>query len=859
MKKRFYRTKKLLAALLTATLSFSVMGVTAFGAQTVYQQREQETVTRGVTYEKNSRMTTDGIQNIHVVTVDLTESTLELKEVESKKEYGLKETVWNMLADNGAVAGVNSDFFGMSGKYSAPFGPIVRNGELISAGTSINKERNEYGAYIKDEDGKSVFTYFKTSATFGNGERSMELASINKVTSMVYPICFDKNAAATTADLDKRFPGLVKFVVQDGKITYITWKGETVSVPDNGYLIVMSGDYYTNAASGFKVGDDVSMQVSATIDFDKIDTAFGGGGLLLNNGQTAAPSPIVAKGRQPRTAFGVSQDGKKAILMAVDGRGDSIGVTHQEMADLMRSYGAYDAMHLDGGGSTTMAVKTIEDPALEVKNTVSDGAQRKVINAVGVFQKAPVEQIQELVISPSHTHTQPGKAITFTVYGKDQYLHRIPIEPSMVKLEAIGIEGTWNGFNFTPSTTGTFSVRASYGASAQNNEIPIQGESEKTEQEEVATGIENTENITSAADTIDTENLESTENATNETDTESDTQGTADTDNQENQAVPSPAQFAAEVPNIRCDATSRLTVANNDIKISGVGKTAKIYVTANDVNGFGRAVTEDAVYTVGNPAIGTMNGNTFTAKANGSTFIKCSWGGKDTYVTVTVGKMPKVKAPSPSPAGADPMEKSVTKAADGATYINVVGRTSNTKAKAANAQAYNATKERVKAAVGNADTAIYGGASDIQMQSNAFAWNGSYRYLNKGNTGIVMISAANGGIRNTNAWQYNRFTTDVETANNQNIVVVMDKTPGDFSSAAEADYFRAILHKYVTQGKNVFVVSCSGNSYWKSVKDGVRYVNLPNIWRAEGTANSSSYMLKFRIEGTDLSYEVVKI
>ena len=66
----------------------------------------------------------------------------------------------------------------------------------------------------------------------------------------------------------------------------------------------------------------------------------------------------ITSGRQPRTAFGVSQDGTKAIIMVVDGRGDSIGATHQEMADLMRTYGAYDAMHLDGGGSSTMAVKT---------------------------------------------------------------------------------------------------------------------------------------------------------------------------------------------------------------------------------------------------------------------------------------------------------------------------------------------------------------------------------------------------------------------------------------------------------------------------------------------------------------------
>lgn len=97
--------------------------IRVFAAQTVYEQKTQESITRGVTYEHNSRMTTDGIQDIYVLTVDLTESTLELKEVESKTEYGLKETVQKMLTDNGAVAGVNCDFFGMAGSYSAGFGP----------------------------------------------------------------------------------------------------------------------------------------------------------------------------------------------------------------------------------------------------------------------------------------------------------------------------------------------------------------------------------------------------------------------------------------------------------------------------------------------------------------------------------------------------------------------------------------------------------------------------------------------------------------------------------------------------------------------------------------------------------------
>lgn len=783
MKKRFYGIKRLLAAFVAATLTFTAAGVTTvFAAQTVYENKTQETITRGVTYEKNSRMTTDGIQDIYVLTIDLTESTLELKEVESKTEYGLKETVQKMLTDNGAIAGVNSDFFGMAGTYSAGFGPVVRDGELVSAGTSINQDKNQYGTYVKDKNGDSIFTYFKTTVKFSNSAKTIDLASINKVTSMVFPILFNREAATSTADLDKRFDNLVKFVVQNNTITYISQKGETVEVPENGYLIVMSGDYYTNAASVFKVGDPVTLQVSSTIDFDQIDTAFGGGGLLLLDGQEAPATDIVAAGRQPRTAFGVSQDGTKAIMMVVDGRGDSIGATHSEMAALMKEYGAYEALHLDGGGSSTMVVQTVDDAAPQLQNTPSDGAQRKVIASVGVFQTAPKGEIKEIGITTVNQHTQPGKTAEFTVYGLDEYKNRIYIAPEDVTFEVVGVEGTWDGYLFQPTTTGEYSVVATYGDSL------------------------------------------------------------------------------TAVANATCYPTARLKATYPDVSIKNVGGTTNIYVTAYDTEGFGRAVTNDVTYTVANPAIGTMNGNTFTAKAKGSTYVKCSWAGQDTYVTITVGGASKVTAPA-STSAADPLQQTVTKQNDGAFYLNITGELKYTGTGKVDATTYNAQRSRVRAAADSgAEVTVYGGPCDITTPTvqDSLTWNGSYRFMNRDGASVVLLAASQ-GIRKTDPSQYGRFTQDIAAAGNDTIIFVTDKTPSDYPSTAEADYFRAILNKYVEDGKTVFVVSCSGNAYWASTKDGVRYINLPDLWRADGTANSKVYMLKFRIADDGVTYQPVKV
>lgn len=792
MKRKYYWAKRMMAAVLSVMLLSGTWGVLpAYAAQAVHQNRTQETITRGVTYEHNSQMTTEGIQNIHVLTVDLTESTLELREVESKEEYGLKETVQKMLTENGAIAGVNSDFFGMSGKYSAGFGPVVRDGELISAGTSLNHDKNQYASYVLKEDGTSAFTYFKTTAKFSNGIRTIDLASINKVTSMVFPICFDKQAASNTAALDARFPNLVKFVVQNDQITYISKPGETVNTPEDGYLIVMSADYRNNAAFQFQVGNPVTLQINSTIDFDQIDTAFGGGGLLLIDGHEAPATDIVASGRQPRTAFGVSQDGKKAVLMVVDGRGDSIGATHAEMAVLMRTYGAYDALHLDGGGSSTMAVKTVNDAQPQVKNQVSDGAQRKVISSVGVFQNAAPTTIQEIAIQVTDAHTQPSKTTEFQVYGLDEYKNRININPENVQLEAVGMDGTWNGYKFLPSTTGKYAVIATY--------QPKDAEGNPVGQPLTATA-----------------------------------EGT-------------------------CYPTARLKATYSDVSVKVGGKTS-VYVTAYDTEGYGRGVTNDVHYQVADPSVGTMQGNVFTGLKKGSTYIKCSWAGQETYVTVSVGGAPKIKAPA-STSVPDPLHQNVTKQNDGAFYMNITGELAYTGKAKIDANTYQAHRSRVRAAADQgADVTIYGGPCDIKTPTaqDSMTWNGGYRFLNRGGTSVVMLAAYK-GIRRTDPSQYGRMTMDLDAANNNNIIIVTDTTPSEYPSAAEAAYFRTILNKYVEQGKNVFVVSNSGNAYWASTKEGVRYINLPNLWRDNGVANQNVYMLQFRILGDEITYEKVKV
>ncbi len=85
----------------------------------------------------------------------------------------------------------------------------------------------------------------------------------------------------------------------------------------------------------------------------------------------------------PRTAVGLSKDGKTMILVVADGRREGVpGPTLPELADLMTELGACRAMNLDGGGSSAMWVRD------RIVNRPSDGPERVVGNHLGVIAAA---------------------------------------------------------------------------------------------------------------------------------------------------------------------------------------------------------------------------------------------------------------------------------------------------------------------------------------------------------------------------------------------------------------------------------------------------------------------------------------
>ena len=121
--------------------------------------------------------------------------------------------------------------------------------------------------------------------------------------------------------------------------------------------------------------------------------AVSGSSILVQDGVNVAPptptTPGAFAGPNPRTDVGLSQNGQYLYFAAIDGRqpGYSVGATLEEAAELLIGLGAYTALNLDGGGSTTLALSDGLGGAIVV-NRPSGGTERFNGNNIGVFALA---------------------------------------------------------------------------------------------------------------------------------------------------------------------------------------------------------------------------------------------------------------------------------------------------------------------------------------------------------------------------------------------------------------------------------------------------------------------------------------
>jgi hypothetical protein len=123
--------------------------------------------------------------------------------------------------------------------------------------------------------------------------------------------------------------------------------------------------------------------------------AYAAGGFfhILRDGEIRAERDF----RAPRSAVGISADGRSVILLVADGRQPrrSVGLTAYETAAWLRFFGASEGLLLDGGSSSALAVRESERPsesAVRLLNRPTSplipGVEGAVANQIAVFVDA---------------------------------------------------------------------------------------------------------------------------------------------------------------------------------------------------------------------------------------------------------------------------------------------------------------------------------------------------------------------------------------------------------------------------------------------------------------------------------------
>ncbi|MDI3481179.1 MAG: hypothetical protein PWQ97_834 [Tepidanaerobacteraceae bacterium] len=469
----FYHTKlwrKCIVAILLAVWNLMI-ALPAFAQEvSLYEESQVFPVTAGVTYEGKTLFTSLGWQKIHILKIDLSSDNVIIDSLLPSKGLSQRDSLGKMVQESNAVAGVNGDFFIMATP-SSPVGVQVKSGRLVSSPSN----RQDMAAFGLTLDKLPEILRMEFSGKVeAPDETTFDIGAINKIGDSYSKIfVYTPDFGTTTPAVAETASDLTFAIIKNNRIENIT-DGKAVDIPKDGMVLAARGDGANFLKSHFKVGDPVKLDLNITPDISNLKMALGGGAVLVDNGTIPAEFSHNIPGANPRTAVGFSADRKTMFLVVVDGRqAASRGMTQKELAELMVKLGASFALNLDGGGSSTMAVRPLGEKQPQVINSVSEGVQRLIANGIGIFSKASSGSVYGIKIVSSSFNIPKGGHRTFEVRAYDKNYNPVDIDQSSVKWSVTGSLGSFNKNVFYALKPGYGQVTASLEGIIATQEIKV--------------------------------------------------------------------------------------------------------------------------------------------------------------------------------------------------------------------------------------------------------------------------------------------------------------------------------------------------------------------------------------------------
>lgn len=344
-----------------------------------------------ITHREERVDTPAGPVTVDVVVADLNRAELRATLL-TGATVGERSSVPAHAQRGGAAAAINGDFFDL-GRSNAPAGPSVRDGRALTSAVPPGRRLSpgvpgaEQGDVLAvDDDGTPRLDRLTLDASATGPQGRLRIDTLNAYAVPVGGIGLftsdwagDRAATLCGSDTDRNAPcapDRVEVVVRYGAVTAVRPPGGG-AIPA-GDQVLAGRDQGAAALRRLAVGDRVTVWYALTAASGTPPRTAVGASPILRDGAPVAG--LDARSRDPRSAAGLTAQGR-LILLTADGReSTSVGITLAETAEQLRRAGAVDGVNLDGGGSSTMVFRG------QVVNSPSEDAYRLVPNALGVVE-----------------------------------------------------------------------------------------------------------------------------------------------------------------------------------------------------------------------------------------------------------------------------------------------------------------------------------------------------------------------------------------------------------------------------------------------------------------------------------------
>ncbi|WP_106496173.1 phosphodiester glycosidase family protein [Lentibacillus sp. Marseille-P4043] len=315
------------------------------------------------------------------------------------------------------IGAINGSFF----QFRKPMHLVSESGRLVHAGEVSNGNAsyvNEPIAFGVNENGKGIIDHYQLGLQYTHNGKGYSITSTNKQRTpdsvMLYTSDFpsdytDTNEYGKEVIVSLSSHPTLKFgSTYKGKIVGIRDYGNTekTKIPKNGFVLSAHGNGLEKLAD-MEEGDSLSLSVDIDDKWEDSSFMLASGPMLVENGKVSLsmdPNSFRARQVAPRTAVAVDKSGGKVFFVTVDGRqkGYSVGMNMTDFAKYLVSLGADRALNLDGGGSTTMAVRYPGKDKVSLANSPSDGSERAVSTMLMAVSTAPEPIYTDVRSGDSH-------------------------------------------------------------------------------------------------------------------------------------------------------------------------------------------------------------------------------------------------------------------------------------------------------------------------------------------------------------------------------------------------------------------------------------------------------------------------